>query len=221
MHRTSFISASWLPVQTFSSSYVINPWLLPPEERGIAGLMSPCTPGGAPSSLRELQNIDGGLCVGVSAVTAVLVNFLVKKKKVQWDFTQLVLVTFHMTRKVIDCLFKGALHHLSLSCGEKLHASLRLFFVTPPPCFAFLQVCRKLGIIEVDYFGLQFTGSKGENLWLNLRNRISQQMDNLTPCRLRLRVKFFVEPHLILQEQTRYFWKFARCKDTVCKEICS
>lgn len=68
-------------MQTFSSSYVINPWLLPPEERGIAGLMSPCTPGGAPSSLRELQNIDGGLCVGVSAVTAVLVNFLVKIKK--------------------------------------------------------------------------------------------------------------------------------------------
>lgn len=68
------------------------------------------------------------------------------------------------------------------------------------------KVCRKLGIIEVDYFGLQFTGSKGENLWLNLRNRISQQMDNLTPCRLRLRVKFFVEPHLILQEQTRHIF---------------
>ncbi|KAI5610637.1 E3 ubiquitin-protein ligase MYLIP-A [Silurus asotus] len=67
------------------------------------------------------------------------------------------------------------------------------------------KVCRKLGIIEVDYFGLQFSGSKGENLWLNLRNRISQQMDSVTPCRLRLRVKFFVEPHLILQEQTRYF----------------
>ncbi|KAG9355481.1 hypothetical protein JZ751_000319 [Albula glossodonta] len=49
------------------------------------------------------------------------------------------------------------------------------------------KVCRKLGIIEVDYFGLQYTGNKGENLWLNLRNRISQQMDNLTPCRLRLR----------------------------------
>ncbi|KAM8840893.1 E3 ubiquitin-protein ligase MYLIP-A [Spinachia spinachia] len=66
------------------------------------------------------------------------------------------------------------------------------------------KVCRKLGIIEADYFGLQFTGSKGENLWLNLRNRICQQMDNVTPCRLRLRVKFFVEPHLILQEQTRH-----------------
>ncbi|CAL8298730.1 unnamed protein product [Lota lota] len=66
------------------------------------------------------------------------------------------------------------------------------------------KVCRKLGIIEVDYFGLQFSGSKGENLWLNLRNRICQQVDNVAPCRLRLRVKFFVEPHLILQEQTRH-----------------
>ncbi|XP_054620221.1 E3 ubiquitin-protein ligase MYLIP-A isoform X2 [Dunckerocampus dactyliophorus] len=68
------------------------------------------------------------------------------------------------------------------------------------------KVCRKLGIIEVDYFGLQFTGSKGESLWLNLRNRICQQMDNVAPCRLRLRVKFFVEPHLILQEQTRHIF---------------
>ncbi|KAM4792050.1 E3 ubiquitin-protein ligase MYLIP isoform 2-T2 [Cyanocitta cristata] len=69
------------------------------------------------------------------------------------------------------------------------------------------QVCRRLGIIEVDYFGLQFTGSKGENLWLNLRNRISQQMDGLAPYRLKLRVKFFVEPHLILQEQTSIITK--------------
>nr|XP_048271605.1 E3 ubiquitin-protein ligase MYLIP isoform X2 [Myodes glareolus] len=68
------------------------------------------------------------------------------------------------------------------------------------------QVCRRLGIIEVDYFGLQFSGSKGESLWLNLRNRISQQMDGLAPYRLKLRVKFFVEPHLILQEQTRHIF---------------
>ncbi|KAK3551423.1 hypothetical protein QTP70_017309 [Hemibagrus guttatus] len=67
------------------------------------------------------------------------------------------------------------------------------------------KVCERLGIIEVDYFGLQFTGSKGESLWLNLRNRISQQVDiSATPCRLKLRVKFFVEPHFILQEQTRH-----------------
>nr|XP_055066018.1 E3 ubiquitin-protein ligase MYLIP-B [Misgurnus anguillicaudatus] len=68
------------------------------------------------------------------------------------------------------------------------------------------KVCQKMGIIEVDYFGLQFTGTKGEILWLNLRNRISQQVDTLSPCKLRLRVKFFVEPHLILQEQTRHLF---------------
>ncbi|KAF4088545.1 hypothetical protein AMELA_G00083850 [Ameiurus melas] len=68
------------------------------------------------------------------------------------------------------------------------------------------KVCERLGIIEVDYFGLQFTGSKGESLWLNLRNRICQQVDSVSPCRLRLRVKFFVEPHLILQEQTRHLF---------------
>ncbi|KAI1901654.1 hypothetical protein AGOR_G00036620 [Albula goreensis] len=81
------------------------------------------------------------------------------------------------------------------------------------------KVCRKLGIIEVDYFGLQYTGNKGENLWLNLRNRISQQMDNLTPCRLRLRVKFFVEPHLILQEQTRHLFFMHVKEDLHCGHL--
>ncbi|XP_064137049.1 E3 ubiquitin-protein ligase MYLIP isoform X3 [Loxodonta africana] len=76
------------------------------------------------------------------------------------------------------------------------------------------QVCRRLGIIEVDYFGLQFTGSKGESLWLNLRNRISQQMDGLAPYRLKLRVKFFVEPHLILQEQTSIIAKHKELEGT-------
>jgi len=33
-----------------------------------------------------------------------------------------------------------------------------------------LQVCQQLGIIELDYFGLQYIGEKGEQLWLNLRN---------------------------------------------------
>ncbi|XP_072267765.1 E3 ubiquitin-protein ligase MYLIP isoform X4 [Pyxicephalus adspersus] len=74
------------------------------------------------------------------------------------------------------------------------------------------KVCKRLGIIEVDYFGLQFSGNKGENLWLNLRNRISQQMDGLAPFRMKLKVKFFVEPHLILQEQTRHMF-FLHIKD--------
>lgn len=80
---------------------------------------------------------------------------------------------------------------------QKKKINLMFFFFN-------VQICRKMGIIEVDYFGLQFTGTKGEILWINLRNRISQQVDCLSPCRLRLRVKFFVEPHLILQEQTRW-----------------
>ncbi|KAJ8334263.1 hypothetical protein SKAU_G00399020 [Synaphobranchus kaupii] len=81
------------------------------------------------------------------------------------------------------------------------------------------KVCRKLGIIEVDYFGLQYSGNKGENLWLNLRNRISQQMDSLTPCRLRLRVKFFVQPHLILQEQTRHLFFMHVNEDLHCGHL--
>lgn len=110
---------------------------------------------------------------------------------------------FYMCAEVQLCFLK-----------EHKASSVAMFCTTPhswcqdpfrdPSLSLSLQVCRKLGIIEVDYFGLQFTGSKGENLWLNLRNRICQQMDNVAPCRLRLRVKFFVEPHLILQEQTRY-----------------
>ncbi|XP_068415331.1 E3 ubiquitin-protein ligase MYLIP-like [Eschrichtius robustus] len=88
-----------------------------------------------------------------------------------------------------------------------------------PPCISRFAgdertVCRRLGIIEVDYFGLQFTGSKGESLWLNLRNRISQQMDGLAPYRLKLKVKFFVEPHLILQEQTSIVAKHKELEGT-------
>lgn len=39
-------------------------------------------------------------------------------------------------------------------------------------------------------------------------------MDNLSPCRLKLRVKFFVEPHLTLQEQTRYVY----CRGLICSK---
>lgn len=63
-----------------------------------------------------------------------------------------------------------------------------------------------LGIIEVDYLGLQYLGQKGEMLWINMRNQIKQQMTsaNTPPYRFQLKVKFFVPPHLLLQEVTRY-----------------
>ncbi|XP_014666298.1 PREDICTED: E3 ubiquitin-protein ligase MYLIP-like [Priapulus caudatus] len=65
-------------------------------------------------------------------------------------------------------------------------------------------VCKQLSILEVDYFGLQYTGPREEQLWLNLRNRVSKQVQGAPPYRLRLRVKFFVEPHRLLQESTRH-----------------
>ena len=72
-----------------------------------------------------------------------------------------------------------------------------------------LQVCQKLAIIESDYFGLQFRGPRGEsNIWLNLRNEIRQEISTtdglrLPAVRFQLRVKFWVPPHLLLQESTR------------------
>ncbi|XP_070574139.1 E3 ubiquitin-protein ligase MYLIP-like [Ptychodera flava] len=76
------------------------------------------------------------------------------------------------------------------------------------------QVCRKLNILEVDYFGLTYMGKKGETLWLNLRNPLSSQLNTgSTPCRLQLRVKFFVQPHLILQESARHVFYLQVKKD--------
>lgn len=68
------------------------------------------------------------------------------------------------------------------------------------------KVCEMLGIIESDYMGLQYTGPHGEKLWLNMRNQIRRQMAGPPPYRLHLRVKFFVPPHLLLQDVTRHFF---------------
>ena len=68
-----------------------------------------------------------------------------------------------------------------------------------------LQVCSLLGIVETDYFGLTHqNGRNGDALWLNLRNRICQEVSGGQPYRLELRVKFFVPAHMIQQEVTRY-----------------
>lgn len=67
-----------------------------------------------------------------------------------------------------------------------------------------LKVSSALGIVEVDYLGLQLSAGCGEWAWLNLRNRMSQQLENISPWRLQLRVKYYMEPHLLLQEATRH-----------------
>ncbi|XP_065167845.1 E3 ubiquitin-protein ligase MYLIP-like [Atheta coriaria] len=70
------------------------------------------------------------------------------------------------------------------------------------------RVCEYLGISkESDYFGLKYTVNKGEELWLNLRNPIETQKGARThnsQPRFALRVKFWVPPHLLLQEKTRH-----------------
>ncbi|KAG5876978.1 hypothetical protein JTB14_008124 [Gonioctena quinquepunctata] len=70
------------------------------------------------------------------------------------------------------------------------------------------KVCEYLGISnESDYFGLKYENNKGEELWLNLRNPIDRQVHchgATNPLRLALRVKFWVPPHLLLQETTRH-----------------
>ncbi|GIX66511.1 e3 ubiquitin-protein ligase MYLIP [Caerostris extrusa] len=67
------------------------------------------------------------------------------------------------------------------------------------------KVCEVLGIIECDYMGLQYIGPHSENLWLNLRNQIRRQLPGPPPYRLQLRVKFFVPPHLVLQDITLHY----------------
>lgn len=75
------------------------------------------------------------------------------------------------------------------------------------------EVCKRLDVVEVDYFGLRYEGPKNELLWLNLRNPIPQQLrqsrwktkrHSYRCYRLQFLVKFFVPVHAVLQDTTRY-----------------
>lgn len=68
------------------------------------------------------------------------------------------------------------------------------------------QVCTHLGILEQDYFGLQFTTTRNEKIWLNMRNRIDHQRSGMKYPRFHLRVKYYVQPHLVLQESSRHLF---------------
>ncbi|PAA64312.1 hypothetical protein BOX15_Mlig019534g1 [Macrostomum lignano] len=70
------------------------------------------------------------------------------------------------------------------------------------------KICNSLGIVEeVDYFGLTYYGPKQEELWVNMRNRLFKQLSTGQPVpRMQLRVKFFVQPHMLLQEETKHLF---------------
>ena len=69
------------------------------------------------------------------------------------------------------------------------------------------EVCSSRGIREVDSFGLQYVGRQGECLWLNLRNKIFEEIgkrpSNNRPqdfYRFYLRVKFYLHPQMVFTE---------------------
>ncbi|KAH9515633.1 hypothetical protein Btru_011598 [Bulinus truncatus] len=82
------------------------------------------------------------------------------------------------------------------------------------------KVLSELGILESDYFGLQYKGPKNEALWLNLRNRVCDHeiLKASNIYRFNLRVKFFVPPHLIQQETTKELF-YTQVKDDMSKEL--
>lgn len=74
-----------------------------------------------------------------------------------------------------------------------------------------------LGVAEeMDYFGLTFFGAKHEILWINMRNKLVKQIPGTFPYRLHFRVKFFVQPHMLLQNETRRVFYL-----DVCRHVCS
>ncbi|XP_022116281.1 E3 ubiquitin-protein ligase MYLIP [Pieris rapae] len=67
------------------------------------------------------------------------------------------------------------------------------------------RVCEKLEIgAEADYFGLSVSSGSGPGRWLNLRNPLDPH--RIPGGRLDLRVKFWVPPHLLINEQTRHIF---------------
>lgn len=66
------------------------------------------------------------------------------------------------------------------------------------------QVCKSLGLLEKEYFGLCYQDKSGDRLWVNLRNPLSEQIPQGNHAIMEMRVKYFISPHKILQPVTRY-----------------
>ncbi|KAL5962475.1 E3 ubiquitin-protein ligase MYLIP, partial [Taenia solium] len=71
--------------------------------------------------------------------------------------------------------------------------------------FVYFKVCTLLGIQdEADYFGLQYALSKGDLIWLNMRNRLAKQIPGSPPFKLFFKVKYFVPPYNLVLEETKH-----------------
>jgi len=67
------------------------------------------------------------------------------------------------------------------------------------------RVCKSLGILEKEYFGLRYVDKNGEPLWVNLCNPLHEQLIPTPGHRpvMEMRVKYFIRPQKILQTVTR------------------
>lgn len=66
-------------------------------------------------------------------------------------------------------------------------------------------MCDILGIVEKDYFGLQFVDKHSNcDIWINKRIQVRKQIKTNPPYELKFAVKYFTDPELLLQNTTMW-----------------
>ena len=66
-------------------------------------------------------------------------------------------------------------------------------------------MCSILGIVEREYFGLQFSDkTSGCRIWINNRLKMKTQVKHRPPYDLFFAVKYYTDPELLLQPATVY-----------------
>eukprot|EP00095_Tigriopus_kingsejongensis_P003908 snap_masked-scaffold85_size395806-processed-gene-0.2 protein:Tk03908 transcript:snap_masked-scaffold85_size395806-processed-gene-0.2-mRNA-1 annotation:"chondrocyte-derived ezrin-like domain containing protein isoform c" len=93
---------------------------------------------------------------------------------------------------------------------QMLDDSITLFHIQAkvPGRVLFDQVCKQLNLLEVDYFGLEYSDSHNVTYWLDLEKQMNHQVGISTnePL-LRFCVKFYTpDPGQIEEEYTRYLF---------------
>lgn len=87
--------------------------------------------------------------------------------------------------------------------GHLRESEVLLLTYKQTTCFSPPQVCKSLGILEKEYFGLRFLDKNREYLWINLRNPLHEQLVPGNRLVMDMRVKYFIKPQKILQPVTR------------------
>eukprot|EP00117_Sycon_ciliatum_P020440 scpid15605/ scgid18209/ FERM, RhoGEF and pleckstrin domain-containing protein 2; FERM domain including RhoGEF len=86
----------------------------------------------------------------------------------------------------------------------------------------FDAVCRTLEVLEVEYFGLQYSTSAGVPAWLDLTKPVRKQapVPRSGTLQLEFRVKFFVRnPNQLQDEYTRYLFALQLRRDIYTKRL--